>query len=193
MSAMGYKLEVISVKVASKKEAKALGEPLYFPEKTCYRGHIEGRFTRTGHCVRCLRDKMNAISKAKHKANPQLAVIAGRLRRVKDPLGELFRGAKARAKFRGIEFSIIRSDLVVNNWICPCCGREMSVSENIGHQRPESPSIDRVNPRLGYVPGNVAIICWRCNDLKRNATVEELRTVLSWMEQHRSLHLIVGG
>jgi hypothetical protein len=36
------------------------------------------------------------------------------------------------------------------------------------------PSIDRINPALGYVPGNVWIISHRANRIKSDASFEEL-------------------
>lgn len=46
-----------------------------------------------------------------------------------------------------------------------------------------SPSVDRINPHLGYVPGNVQVISYKANSMKRNCTMEELlmfaETVLS--------------
>lgn len=44
-----------------------------------------------------------------------------------------------------------------------------------------SPSVDRFVPSMGYVIGNVHLICWRCNNLKRDATPEELLGVAQWM------------
>lgn len=46
---------------------------------------------------------------------------------------------------------------------------------------PDSPSLDRVIPELGYVPGNVIVISWRANNLKRDATIEELEAVIAYM------------
>jgi hypothetical protein len=47
----------------------------------------------------------------------------------------------------------------------------------------DSPSIDRLDSSLGYVKGNVKIICWRANRVKSDATVEELRAILNFMEE----------
>lgn len=42
---------------------------------------------------------------------------------------------------------------------------------------PNSPSLDRIVPDLGYVKGNVWIISHRANTIKSNATHEELKLV----------------
>ena len=44
----------------------------------------------------------------------------------------------------------------------------------------ETASLDKINPKLGYVEGNVAWISFRANTLKRDATVEELEKLLNW-------------
>jgi hypothetical protein len=104
-------------------------------------------------------------------------------------IGTLLRGAKQRAKKRGIEFSIAIGDMTVPEF-CPCCGRRIVATDTLGLARHESPSLDRIDPDKGYVPGNVSIICWRCNHLKSDATAEELRTVADWIDR---LALNVAG
>lgn len=65
---------------------------------------------------------------------------------------------------------------------CPCCGVRFDIeTERDGKPRNDSPSVDRINPKKGYVIGNIALICWRCNNLKRDATAEELECVARWM------------
>jgi hypothetical protein len=66
---------------------------------------------------------------------------------------------------------------------CECCGKELDVGfKHDGKPHDDSPSIDRIIPDHGYVQGNIALVCWRCNNLKRDATVEELETLSKWMK-----------
>lgn len=44
-----------------------------------------------------------------------------------------------------------------------------------GRFRPDSGTIDRVDPKLGYVKANVALACHRCNARKGDFTETELR------------------
>jgi hypothetical protein len=45
----------------------------------------------------------------------------------------------------------------------------------VGQKRSEnSPSLDRIRPERGYVPGNVRVLSDRANRLKSNLTYEEL-------------------
>jgi hypothetical protein len=102
---------------------------------------------------------------------------------VNDPVWGLYIGARSRAQARGIDFSIERSDLDMNQGICPCCSREMFPGKNKGGPAADSPSVDRLDPRQGYVPGNVVVICWACNKLKGSATIEQLENMVAWLKR----------
>ena len=90
--------------------------------------------------------------------------------------------AKKRAKEKGLDFDITVDDLVWPEY-CPIL-RVRLVYEGRGSKSflPDSPSIDRVVPSVGYVKGNVQVICARANVIKSNATIEELRAVADFME-----------
>jgi hypothetical protein len=71
-----------------------------------------------------------------------------------------------------------------DNSSCECCGQPMDIEFRAAGRngpRVRSPSADRIIPKLGYVLANVAILCWRCNNLKRDARPEELAVVVAWM------------
>lgn len=97
-------------------------------------------------------------------------------------------GMRARARILKIEFdakyfTVDRLiQLVGAQKTCPCCGRLFNIRRvREGCPNNDSPSIDRFKPMLGYTRSNVAIICWRCNNLKRDATADELEAVARWM------------
>lgn len=94
----------------------------------------------------------------------------------------MFNNAKSRAKTRGIPFTIKFEDVY---W--PSCCPVFKTSFNFwgSLRRGYSdwlPSFDRIDPKKGYVPGNVQIISARANRLKCDATVDELRRVVDYME-----------
>ena len=84
--------------------------------------------------------------------------------------------AKGRAKRKGIRCTMQWEDLLPAPYVCPVLGIKLdyAIKGGPGCRRPNSPSIDRINPRRGYVPGNVRVISWRANSLKNNATPREL-------------------
>lgn len=47
---------------------------------------------------------------------------------------------------------------------------------------PDSPSLDRIKPELGYVKGNIRVISFKANSIKNDASIEELRQILQYME-----------
>ena len=43
------------------------------------------------------------------------------------------------------------------------------------------PSLDRIIPTKGYIPGNIAVISQRANCIKSDATSEEIEAVHNWL------------
>lgn len=83
-----------------------------------------------------------------------------------------------RAKKDGVAFDLEPSDIRIPD-VCPVFGTVFVFGR--GRALPTSPSIDRVNPALGYVRGNVAVISKRANMLKGDATAGELRLLADWL------------
>jgi len=104
-----------------------------------------------------------------------------RERRHRDPIRWLWFRAKHRAREKSIEFTITLDD-VQREWSerCPVFGIPW------GNTRAQRPSLDRLNPKLGYVSGNIAVISGKANLIKSNATGREVELVARWM-RHRGL------
>lgn len=96
---------------------------------------------------------------------------------------KLLNAAKRRAIKRGLPCTITVGDISIPE-ICPVLGVEIKVSK--GMCGPNSPSLDCIIPSLGYVPGNIAVISFRANTIKSDATVDEVKKVAAWMEQESS-------
>ena len=173
--------EFSDMPLLSQREARAAGESLYFTGSACDHGHVAPRYARNGKCVVCTRDAWNEWARKRRSTDKFRAQL--RVLKVKDPARQMFREVKGRAKTRGIPFTITRSHIVVPE-SCPCCSRK--IQPRTGAFKPggvaSSPSLDRIVPEIGYIPGNVAVICWRCNTLKHDATLDELRNLVRWME-----------
>ena len=88
---------------------------------------------------------------------------------------------KSKCKREEIPFDLDITDIVIPSH-CPILG--MAITPNHGRQGyyPDSPSLDRINPKGGYLKGNVRIISNRANMLKSNATAEEMRLILKDLE-----------
>ena len=59
---------------------------------------------------------------------------------------------------------------------CPVLGIDI-VWENRTKRIEASPSIERIDSSKGYEPGNVALISWRANRIKKDASLQELEAV----------------
>jgi hypothetical protein len=95
----------------------------------------------------------------------------------------LFKNAQYRAKRDGLPFNITFEDIKIPE-VCPVLGIPIFFSKDKrkGFQ-PNSPSIDKIIPALGYVKGNICVISNRANTIKRDATAEELRKVADYIER----------
>lgn len=103
--------------------------------------------------------------------------------------GNLCAGVWVRSKKRGYQVAPeLRCKAFVERWLrrqpeCPCCRAAFQIGrKGTGKPEPTSPSLDRFDPRGGYTLANVELICWRCNNLKRDATAAELRRIADWMD-----------
>jgi hypothetical protein len=76
--------------------------------------------------------------------------------------------------------TITEADIVIPSR-CPVFGFPLKVAR--GQRADNSPSLDRVVPKLGYVPGNVIVVSWLANRIKSNATVDELQQVAAFYTQ----------
>ena len=88
--------------------------------------------------------------------------------------------AKKRAKEKSIEFSLTREDLTVPEF-CPILGIRIEANER--RWQDSSPSIDRVDPKRGYVRDNVQIVSSRANRIKNDATVDKLERIAAYLRR----------
>lgn len=99
----------------------------------------------------------------------------------------ILKPARIRAKRKGVEFNLTVDDISPLPTHCPVLGIELIYIGTEGHtgvSSENSPSLDRINPSLGYVRGNVAIISKRANSIKNNASVLELEAVADWLARN---------
>ena len=103
-------------------------------------------------------------------------------RRDEDPIKFFLSRAKSRASEKKLDFNLTSEDINIPD-ICPVLGVPLAFKEE--KRSPNSASLDRIIPEKGYTKGNVAIISWRANTLKRDCVdPEELRKVANYIEQN---------
>jgi hypothetical protein len=101
------------------------------------------------------------------------------------PFCKTLRGAKRRAKDRDLPFSITE-EYLESIWtgVCPVFQTRLNLPGHEGRERTATkPSLDRIVPDKGYIPGNVIWISLRANQMKSDGTSEELFRVAEWLQQ----------
>jgi hypothetical protein len=138
--------------------------------KVWARDNPEKKAEKDAHYYDRHRDRITAVETAKReakRADPGKRILL------------LLANTKSRARKAGREFDdaiYVLADHPATQ--CPCCGTPFVYA---GRHATRSPSLDRVNNALGYVPGNVRVICYRCNTLKSDASIEEVKAILAYM------------
>jgi|ERR1700731_185864 len=152
--------------------------------RPCKYGHTTGRY-RNGKCIECHRLE----SKARYDADP-----AGfRARRAARPItpsqtkegrnararqnrkNTMLYSARNNAKRNNLPCTIKKNDVVIPEF-CPLLGIKIECTS--GPRTDNSPSLDKIIPEFGYVPGNVWVVSWRANRLKSDSTLTELRMLV---------------
>lgn len=103
-------------------------------------------------------------------------------------------GMLERSKLKRLDFDskILTTSYLMerigSNPYCECCNKKLDISKNRNQKfKDDSPSVDRVNPKLGYTINNVAILCWRCNKHKQAASSSELRMIADYIDNWNSV------
>lgn len=162
-----------------------------FPTSTatrpCKHGHVSTR-DRRGKCHVCLRIRARRryakdLEKSREKGRIRAHTRRGPQRRAyerkiyhKNPARYMLKSAINRARQLGFICTITECDIVIPEF-CPLLG--LKLERGTGKQQAASPSLDRIIPTCGYVPGNVWVISHRANELKRDATLQELRMLVN--------------
>lgn len=131
------------------------------------------------------KEKRLAHTQTYFEANKAAQAARHKRSRHANPATRLLIEARKRAKAKGVPCSIVKEDIPIPTH-CPVLGMKLRLTPT-GKREDDSPSIDRVIPELGYVPGNVRVISVRANTLKNNGTVDELKAVIAYMEDHYGL------
>ena len=124
------------------------------------------------------KERIKAYNKAYHAArragvpSKQIVAMPEEQRRK----CKMLSAAKHRAKLGGFAFNITTADINIPEF-CPILGIRLKRAKGRSPQ-PNSPSLDRIKPTLGYVVGNVWVISHRANAMKQDATLAELECLV---------------
>lgn len=99
---------------------------------------------------------------------------------------KMWRRAKNRSTKSGIPFTIDVDDIIIPE-VCPILGIKIKENKGKPGAYKDSPSLDKINPTLGYVKGNVQVISQMANQMKFNATPQELITFANYILKHYDL------
>ena len=142
---------------------------------------VKSRNSYRSPCKECkhrtyMRERDKAIKRAKiyYEHNKEHVLEQSRSRNIQNPEKYLLKSAAKRAKKKGIPFDIDESDIHIPE-LCPVLGIPIKIADGV--VSPNSPTIDRIMPSLGYTKGNIIVISFRANTIKSDATVEEIRKV----------------
>lgn len=80
-----------------------------------------------------------------------------------------------------MEFDITAEDIPLPD-VCPVFGFPLIIGDGNPYMDHDRASVDRFDNSKGYVKGNVRVISSRANILKKDATVDEIRALLRYME-----------
>lgn len=111
------------------------------------------------------------------KRNPEKVRALGKCYRARNAAAVMVRQAQQRARRQGLACDLKVGDVVIPTH-CPVLG--MLLARGPKHNA-TSPSLDRIKPELGYVKGNVRVISWRANCLKRDGALEEFIAIVAYM------------
>lgn len=106
-------------------------------------------------------------------------------KRAEDRFRFVWYAAKRRAKTADVAFTISKQDIIdifPSDGKCPMLGIQLQFNNKISQDN--SPSLDRVIPELGYVAGNIQLISYRANRIKNDATLEELKMIVAFLDRN---------
>lgn len=158
---------------SSRKEAKERGCKRYY--STCK--HHEGvqlRWASNGNCIKCTEEYFSKWRKGNTlKERKDRKEWADR-----NPEKRLLQSARRNAKSKGIEFSLVPSDIVIPN-TCPALGITLDSKLGVYNR----PSIDRIDNTKGYTPDNIVIVPQLANRCKNSLSIHGLNQLNNFYSQ----------
>ena len=97
-------------------------------------------------------------------------------------MATLLSRARRRAKDNGLPFDLDLDYLMtLPSDTCPVFGIALAWCAGTKIRDDNAPSLDKIDPALGYVVGNVAWLSWRANRIKNDGTALEHEKIAQWI------------
>ena len=107
-------------------------------------------------------------------------------RRRADPVKAMYRSLAGRAKRANISFELSLECVreLTAGMVCSATGLPLSWEWSGPGKNPWAPSVDRLEPHLGYVESNIRITCWAYNLARSNWSDEIVRVLARGVVSH---------
>lgn len=182
------------------QETKILCDANFYHHKECKHGfdsacrvcrNRQRNEWRVKHKERLLAKRRDDYAADNGEAHKQREIA----RQIRAPLRtaakNLMSGVRVRSLKLGCEPAPeLRNTRFIESWLarqpnCECCSIPFHLGLKHGQKNDASPSFDRFDLSEAYTLKNTALICWRCNNIKRNYHESDLREVADWMQHRR--------
>jgi hypothetical protein len=104
-------------------------------------------------------------------------------------IGYMYGNAKRRAEDKGLPFNLTKQD-IADVWpkddYCPALRIPLRIrigNKTLAYTTDNSPNLDRIIPRLGYVKGNIAVVSKLANGIMSSARPSEVIKVGKWFDE----------
>ena len=186
--------------LAQRHVANSAGHTKYYTGKPCHKGHVTYRYVNSGMCAGCqserakgawaagkrqvFKDRPGINKKWNDSEKAKAAKQAWKDRDPKRAWAVYATGtAKGRATLRGLPFNLTSSYVLsITPDRCPVFDTPFTFMGN-SKLGPTSASIDRLDPALGYVEGNVVVVSVKANAIKNAYGANDIRRVADWLAE----------
>jgi len=118
-----------------------------------------------------------------YESHKEKAAENARNWRRRNPKYMLFKAAQRRSITKNTPFSIVQDDIPDVPEFCPIALIPIHFKEERSKGPCDnSPTLDQVDPKLGYVKGNVRVISHKGNRWKSDMTCDDLKRIIQYME-----------
>jgi transposase len=139
------------------------------------------------------KDCSNTISRERRNRNPTAIRKIVQKSKTKTRMENPYK-ARAQGMARSLNSKTIEVDksyltykflekLLRENRYCNCCNKPLKLLRKISESNHEIAVIDRIDSSKGYIKNNIAIICGRCNEIKREGTSKEHRQIADYIDK----------